>query len=299
MEFGDWMIADPAEYIGQPRLGINIVEFGGGDQRIQGGGPLSASIRSAEGPIFSSDRNTTQRSFGRIVGQADFSIIEEPGKGCPAVEHVVHGLGHVVMTRQLGPFGFHPGFQFIDPRFDELPPQLQALLGAQADQRSLQIKDDVNQAYRFTGQWRESGRLVFRARARGLGDIGKNEEFSSAMCPTCGLGDRSRLSVALIKPVVSGIGVGLKNAAEPGQMVGRMFPGPIRGVEKHCGGWSLATKRAVVPNISPQPTGHGFNFGQHRHRGVVAMKTVTGHDMLTDQFDQRRQSRGASADPIR
>ena len=42
------MIADPAEHIGQPRLWINIVEFGGGDQRIHGGGPFSASIRSAE-----------------------------------------------------------------------------------------------------------------------------------------------------------------------------------------------------------------------------------------------------------
>ena len=96
----------------------------------------------------------------------------------------------------------------------------------------------------------------------------------------------------------SGIGVGLENALEISQMVGRVLSRPVRRVEEDGGGRSLTAEGAVVANIGPQSAGDGLDLGQHRHRGVVAMEAVAAHDMLADQFGQRRQGRGAGADPI-
>ena len=124
-----------------------------------------------------------------IVGHADFFIIEEPGKCGPTVEHVIHGLGHIVMTRQLGLFGFYLDVQFLDRRSDELLPQFQTLSSRQFDQFSFQIKDYADQTHGFAGQRRETGRSVFRARAHDLGDISQYKEFSSALSPTYAPGE--------------------------------------------------------------------------------------------------------------
>lgn len=45
--------------------------------------------------------NPTRRAFGRIVRQAGAAIVEEAGKGSPALQHVVERLGLINATGQF------------------------------------------------------------------------------------------------------------------------------------------------------------------------------------------------------
>jgi hypothetical protein len=38
------LIVDPAQFVGEPCLRIDIVEFGGDDQRVDGGGAFTAAV---------------------------------------------------------------------------------------------------------------------------------------------------------------------------------------------------------------------------------------------------------------
>jgi hypothetical protein len=86
-------------------LGIDVVELGGGDQSIHGGSPLTAPVGAAEGPIFSSDSDTAQRSFGGIIGQADFAIGQEVGEGGPAVKRIRQPTTTLSLTAAAGQIG--------------------------------------------------------------------------------------------------------------------------------------------------------------------------------------------------
>src|SRR6476659_1017909 len=50
---------------------------------------------------------------------------------------------------------------------------------------------------------------------------------------------------------------------------------------------------------SPQSADYGFVLGQDRHGRVVAVQALAGEHVTADQFNQRRQARGAGADPVR
>ena len=66
------------------------------DEGVDGSGTMAAGVRAGEGSVLSSDRHTTQCSFGGVVGEADAAVVEEAGERCPAVEQVVDGLSGVV-----------------------------------------------------------------------------------------------------------------------------------------------------------------------------------------------------------
>ena len=78
--------------VGEPGLRIDVIHPRGDDQRVHHRRLVAAAVGAGEqsGPAL--QRNTAQRSFGGIVGQADTAVVEEPGKARPALEHVVHGL---------------------------------------------------------------------------------------------------------------------------------------------------------------------------------------------------------------
>ena len=80
------MIWKRGQHVSEPGLRIDVVHLAGFDQGIDGGGTMAAGIRAGEGPILSSDRHTTQRSFGGVVRKADAAVVEEAGERCPAVE---------------------------------------------------------------------------------------------------------------------------------------------------------------------------------------------------------------------
>ena len=110
-----WVIGDAGEHIGEPSLGIDVVEFGGLNQRVHDGGALTATLGAGEEPGLASECDAAQRAFGGVVAKADASIVEEARKGRPALEHVIHGFGDFGMARELGALGSHPIFEVFRP----------------------------------------------------------------------------------------------------------------------------------------------------------------------------------------
>src|ERR1700691_1156194 len=51
-------IGDPGENVGEPRVGIDVVELGGLDQRVHNGGSFGPALRTGEQPRFSALRQT-------------------------------------------------------------------------------------------------------------------------------------------------------------------------------------------------------------------------------------------------
>ena len=88
------------------------------DQRQHDRGTLATAIGAGEQPRFSSECNPTQLTFGRIVAQADTTVVEEARKDVDTLEHVVKSLGHFVVTRELGPLPLHPLDELVHQRRD-------------------------------------------------------------------------------------------------------------------------------------------------------------------------------------
>jgi hypothetical protein len=62
------MIVDAGEGVGEPGLGIDVVELCGLDEGVYGGSPVAAGIGAAEGPVAASDGDATQGAFGGRAG---------------------------------------------------------------------------------------------------------------------------------------------------------------------------------------------------------------------------------------
>ena len=60
-------VGDPAEDIGEPSLGIDVVEPGGTDQRIHRRRAHAAAVRAGEQPRSPVQGNTSERPLGRIM----------------------------------------------------------------------------------------------------------------------------------------------------------------------------------------------------------------------------------------
>ena len=76
VEAGSGVIGDAAQRVGEPGLRIDVVEFGGADQRVDGRGTLTATVGAGEQPGFAAERDAAQRAFGGVVGQADAAVVE-------------------------------------------------------------------------------------------------------------------------------------------------------------------------------------------------------------------------------
>lgn len=84
---------------------------------------LYARLRASREPDQSD--NAFERRFAEILeerlrlGSAPSNgYVKEAGEGVPSLQHVIHGLGHVVVTGQSGALPAHPGFEVINQRLD-------------------------------------------------------------------------------------------------------------------------------------------------------------------------------------
>ena len=57
IEILDVVIVDAGQHVGQPFLGIDVIQFGGLDQGVHHGRPLSATVGAGEQPRFAAERN--------------------------------------------------------------------------------------------------------------------------------------------------------------------------------------------------------------------------------------------------
>ena len=61
------MLGDAGEHVGEPGLRIDVVQLGGDDQAVHGGGTLAAAIGAGEQPRLPAESNAAQGPFGGIV----------------------------------------------------------------------------------------------------------------------------------------------------------------------------------------------------------------------------------------
>ncbi|MDA9391608.1 hypothetical protein WN73_13375 [Bradyrhizobium sp. CCBAU 45394] len=64
-------IGDASEDVGEPGFRVDVVEACGGDEGEHDGGAVGAALGAGEGPVAPSQCDAPQRSFGRVVAEAD------------------------------------------------------------------------------------------------------------------------------------------------------------------------------------------------------------------------------------
>ena len=134
------MSGDAGEDVGEPGLRVDVVHLGRDDQAVHGGGALPTTIGAGEQPRLPSERDAAQGALGSVVAQADAAVIEEAGEGGPTLQHVIDGLRKITATRELRPFGTHPGFEVIDERPAPLLSNHAALVGGLAVDAALDLE---------------------------------------------------------------------------------------------------------------------------------------------------------------
>ena len=90
--------------------------LGGDDEAIHGRGALPPAIGPAEQPRFSSKGHAAQRALGRIVRDANASVVEEQRERRPALKHVLDRLGEVMPARQLSDLLAKIGMKIVNQR---------------------------------------------------------------------------------------------------------------------------------------------------------------------------------------
>ena len=104
------------------------------------------------------------------------------------------------------------------------------------------------------------------------------------------LDDGPGLSGGMVEIVEPGIGVCLQDPAIAREMPGGVRTTAVAGGVEQGGGGCRATKWPIVAHVGPEPADRRPGFGQHRHRGVVAVDAHGDENVAADQLH-----RGASA----
>ena len=133
-------LGDAGEDVGEPGLGVDIVEPGGADERVHRRRALSSAVGAGEQPGLASQTDAAKRPLRGIVGEADAAVVEESGEAVPALQHVVHRPGYGGMTREPGALRSHPLLKIGDQRGAALPAHREAAGGALAVDRPLDIE---------------------------------------------------------------------------------------------------------------------------------------------------------------
>ncbi len=64
------MILQIRQNVGEPGLWVDVIELGGFNEGVDGGGAPAAFVGAGEGPVMTLDRDAAQRPFGGVVRHA-------------------------------------------------------------------------------------------------------------------------------------------------------------------------------------------------------------------------------------
>ena len=181
-------IGDTGQDVSKPGARINAVQLGSLDEAVHGGGALSALVGTCKEPSLPPKCRAAQHAFRGVIGQANTAITQEPLESPPTLQHVIHGLGKVIVARQLCPFGTHPclkrDYQWRDVALTHRKPLSRRL----AIDRGFGGEYRVNLAHGFNGQWH-------------VMHLGQIEQFAPAVGPARRLQDRRWLSRCAQSPL--------------------------------------------------------------------------------------------------
>ena len=91
---------------------IDVVELGGLDECVDGGGAAAAFVGAREGPIPAADSDAAQRPLGGVVRHAQPTVVEEAGERGPALERVVDRLGGLALGGEASALTAQSSLQF-------------------------------------------------------------------------------------------------------------------------------------------------------------------------------------------
>jgi hypothetical protein len=80
------IVLKASEDVGEPCERVDVVELGGLDQGIDGGGAMAAFVRASEGPVASASGHGPHGPLGGVVADAGTAILEEASESVPAVK---------------------------------------------------------------------------------------------------------------------------------------------------------------------------------------------------------------------
>src|SRR4030081_1001244 len=106
------MLCDAVDDVGQPSLWINIVEFGGLDERVHDRRTPSSGVGTSEEIILAAERDWANGAFGGVVAHFEAAITGKSRQGVPARGRVADGLCERTLAADLGECGFQEQLQF-------------------------------------------------------------------------------------------------------------------------------------------------------------------------------------------
>src|SRR5262245_50316221 len=88
VELVDGVLGNARQYVGEPRLRINVVHLRRNNDAVHGSSAPAPAIGSCEKPGLTAQRDTPQSPFRGVVIEADATIIEKACECSPAFEYV-------------------------------------------------------------------------------------------------------------------------------------------------------------------------------------------------------------------
>jgi len=213
IELSRRMLSDASKYIAEPSLRVHVIEASGLDQGLEDGRALAATIGSAEQPGLTAEWHAAQGTFGGVIGQADPAVVEEAGEGVPTPEHVVDGLGEVVVARQPGELGGEPCVQLGHERRTQFLAHSEPLGRVFAVNAALDIEQGIDPLHGLERDRIDHAGMIAAALLAGCaGDVGQFEELAPRVGKAAGLEHGRTHATGSIELAVAAIGVSLQNA---------------------------------------------------------------------------------------
>ena len=195
------------------------------------------------------------------------AVVEEAGEAVPALEHVIHRLGHGGVARERGTLGPHPVLELGDHRRAPLAAHREAPLGSLAVDLALDVEQRVDPLHRLQSQRRDRRRALAARLVRR--DVGELVELAPAVRPTQRLGHGARRSVRRVDPPSDDDdSVNSLLPMEPIQA--RIFHHMCRLADSRNGldirPFSvIATQHTTAPDFVLPTTNPKTEFGEHPH----------------------------------
>ena len=222
-------IGNTGEDVGEPCLGIDVVEATGRDHRQHDGGTVGAALTAGEGPIAPSQGDASQCALGAIVGQADPAIVEEAGEVVPAPEHVVDRLQDLGGAREGFALAQQPGVHVIEEWFALFLAHGAPLVGAAAIDGALDLEQRIDASDRLQRDRRD--RFALLAFPGVFLDVSQLEEAPPRVGEAKRRRNRQRFLLRVEQRLESVVAIGLQDTGEGGQMLlGMLASSVARGV---------------------------------------------------------------------
>src|SRR5436190_24211754 len=103
-----------ARSVSQPRLGFDVVELCGPDQRVERSRADASGVAACEQPVFSPESQGPDLVFRGVVRYLQATVIEVTDERMPARAGIADGTGKVALARDQLQLGVEPGCQLVD-----------------------------------------------------------------------------------------------------------------------------------------------------------------------------------------